>query len=429
MSIKQRLTDHVTAGRLRLEVQRAARPLAVVAAAFVATAFALSYIFGNVSGGSDIREIRVAVADATGVVAGRSEVRVLGITAKTHITDVEPRAGGGAVLTLEVPRDLGAVHRDARLALRPNTPLQDMYVDVLDPGTPRAGELGGSEVLPIDRTATGVNVADVLQVLQPDVRADLGAMLRDLGGSLEDHGRTLRQAFVELMPFVRIADRVAAQVGRREAQTRRLVHSTTQLTAALGDRDAAVRRLAADGGATLDQLGRSAGDLERSLQALPITMERLDRSFTGVRAVVGDVDTAVTGLLPVADRLGPGLDAVRSLSGAAAPAVRALDEPVRRLRPLSRSLQPVATQLRSALDALAPQVPAVDRVITKVAGCGYAIQRFFHWTSSVFKLGDAHGPGPRADVTLGVESSGALRDPRNIRTTGCAPGLGKGATP
>jgi phospholipid/cholesterol/gamma-HCH transport system substrate-binding protein len=204
--------------------------------------------------------------------------------------------------------------------------------------------------------------------------------------------------------------------------THRLVHDVTVLTTELGRRQSQIRRLVGNGAATLSALGGESASIGSTIHELPATLDRVETSFAGVRSVLGDVDTALTDLQPVADRLGPALKALRDLSGAASPALEALVTPVTRLSPLARQLSPFARDLSRAVQLLAPQVGAIDHTTSDLAGCGFALQRFFQWTSSVFKLGDAHGPGPRADVTLGVESSGLKQDPRVYATPGCAPG-------
>jgi virulence factor Mce-like protein len=428
--IRERLTDGLSRERVAIELKRSIAPAIVTLVGGLLGLAAFGFIVAKTSGSSfhEQTTLRFAVSDATAVVpAGRDEVRFHGIPAGT-ITKVQLEEHQ-PVLTVKLRASMGPIYRNARAQLRPNTALQDMYLDIVDRGTPSAGRAQAGDPLPASRTATSVNVAEVLQTFDPDTRAHLSTVLRDLGQGLGGRGDELRQAFVEVTPFLRVAGGLSRQLATRSASTRRLVTNTASLTAALGRRDKQLRRLVDEGGATLDTLAAGSPDLNATLLRLPPTLQRLDSSFTAVRGVLGDVDHAVDALRPVAGELPGALPAVRRLADHAGPAVRALQRPVQQLQPLARDLQPLAQDLSTGLAALQPQVGDLDHVTRSVAGCKVPLQRFFQWTPSVFKMGDAKGVGPRADVTLAVESAGIARDPRLFAGKSCAPGKQLGGVP
>lgn len=427
--VRDQLTDGLNRERLTLELRRSVAPALVTLVGGLLGLAAFGFIVSKTSGNSfhGQTELRFAVADATAVVpANRDEVRFRGIPAgsitKVDTVDHQP------VLTIRLRASMGTIYRNARAQLRPNTALQDMYLDIVDRGTPEAGKATAADPLPASRTDASVNVADVLQSFDPEARAHLSTVLRDLGGGVAGRGDELRQAFVAVAPFLQVAGDLSRQLSVRTRHTRSLISDTATLTNALGDRDAQLRGLVEAGGATLNTLAAGSRDLDATLVALPPTLRRLDTSLVAVRGVLGDVDGAVRAVQPVADELPGSLRAVRHLADHADPAVRSLARPVNALKPLVRDLRPLAKNLSTALAALQPQIADVDRVTKSAAGCTYALQRFFQWTPSVFKLGDAKGVGPRADVTIAVESSGVARDPRLFAGRSCAPGRQLGGT-
>jgi virulence factor Mce-like protein len=364
--------------------------------------------------------VRFAVDDATGVVEGKNDVRYKGIPAGT-ITKVE-MAGTQPVITVQLQKKYGRIYRDARASLRPNTALQDMYLDILDRGTPASGLAGTTDPVPAAQTDTAVNLSDVLNVFRADQRARMRALLDNLGNGLRDRGAPLRTAFTQAVPFLQVAGRVSRQLARRRPMTRRLVHNMAVLTTELGRRDKELRRLLHDGGTTLTTLKDGSRDLDATLAQLPPTLTAVDSSFTAVRGVLGDVNDAVASLQPVAGRLPGSLAALRRLNSSAAPAVRALQPPVRRLVPFAQSLRPLARSLSSAVNALRPQVDTVDLVTKRVAGCKRGIQGFFQWDASMSKYGDVRGPVPRGNVAAGAQSSGALTSPDEYAPQACTPG-------
>ena len=130
---RSRMSDRMSRERLKIELKRAVRPaIAVGIGGAVALACAI-YIGVHVSKTllASTYEVRFAVDDATGVVEGKNDVRYKGIPAGT-ITKVE-MAGAQPVLTVRIQEEYGRIYRDARAALRPNTALQDMYLDVARP--------------------------------------------------------------------------------------------------------------------------------------------------------------------------------------------------------------------------------------------------------------------------------------------------------
>ncbi|MCW3066595.1 MAG: Mammalian cell entry related domain protein, partial [Solirubrobacterales bacterium] len=313
--------------------------------------------------------------------------------------------------------------RNAHASLRPITALQDMYVDITDRGTPSAGLATARTPLPLSQTDTAVNVRDVLQVFTPDRRSELAQLLDGLGNGLADRGTSLRQAFVELVPFLRNAGQLSKELADRAVLTRQLVHNFATLTGQLGERSAQLRQLVADGGATLKQIEAGATDLNATLRDLPAFLTQADSSFATVQTTLPNLDGALRALGPVADRLGSGLDALRSFGAAADPALLALRTPVKRLVPLADSLRPFAAKLASSATNLLPQVPDLNHIVKDFAACQLGLYSFTHFTASLLKYVDSRGAYPRGDLIVDLNSlGGQTADPNTKATPGCTPG-------
>jgi len=420
--VRTRRTSTLTRERVELELRRGARPALVAAAGLLLALGIFAFIGGKVSDTllADTYEVTFAVRDVSGVHDGMNDLRIKGVQAGT-ITKVETR-GTQPVITAKVDKSYGDIYRDARARLRPNTPLQDMYLDVIDRGTPAAGKARAGEPLPADQTELPVPVADVLNTFQPAVRGRLQGLLDEFGNGLADRGRSLQTAFIELTPLLRAADRIAAQLARRAPMSRRLIRNTAILARALNERDHDLRKLVRDGATTLGTLQAGRGDLDATLRALPGTLSAVDSSFTAVRAVTDDVDRALVALRPVIPQVGPALADLRALNATAAPAVRALQTPIRRLVPLSQALRPLSANLSAAISALAPQMDTVAKVTRGLAACEQGVQGFFQWDASMVKYGDARGPAPRGNLATG--------SPANLRAVpACTPGPAIGGRP
>jgi ABC-type transporter Mla subunit MlaD len=365
-------------------------------------------------------EVRFGVDDVTGVVAGKDDVRYKGIPAGT-ITKVEIVAGH-PVLTARIQTKYGQIYRNARAVLRPNTALQDMYIDITDRGSSAAGVAKKADPLPTSQTDSSVHIDDVLDVFGAGERTRLRSLLDNFGNGLRGRGAALRTAFVQAVPFLQVAGRVSQQLAARAPITKRLVHNAALLTTELGRREQTLRALVREGSATLSTLQAGSSDLNATLQALPPTMTAIDSSFTAVRGVLGDVDTAVQSLYPVAGALPTSLAAVNRLNASASPAVRALQDPVQRLVPFAQALAPLSASLSQAVSALRPQVGTIDRVTKDLAACKTGVQGFFQWDASMSKYGDVRGPVPRGNVVIGPQASGVLSSPDEYAPQACTAG-------
>jgi ABC-type transporter Mla subunit MlaD len=398
---RERLTERMNLSLLRLELRRATRPLIILAIGFGVALFAGQYILNNVRGGiGGTHTMNFEVADATGIVPGRAEVRFQGIAAGL-INGVQ-LVNGHAVVTASVANKFGSVYRNATAAVRPNTALQDMYLDVLNRGTPSAGTPTSSYVIPLSQTTSPVNLSEVLNQFQPGVRAHLYNMLNELGNGLADRGAYLRRAFVDLAPFLKIAGQISTELAAHTDYTKQLIHDATALSSILAQRSRQLHSLVVSGTSTLEALATAGGrPLQETIHQLPPTLSVLAPTLSDIDGLLPNLNRAVVDLGPVADRLPSALPALKSFAKSADPAVTALQGPVIKLAPLAQSLTPFSTNLARSLAAIAPQTGYVDRITLDVSRCPKQLDEFFNWTQSVGKYYDAFGSYPRAAFAFG----------------------------
>jgi ABC-type transporter Mla subunit MlaD len=417
-----RITERVNIATLKLELKRALKPLIVMAIGLAATAAAADYILTNINGGiGGTNSVQFEVADATGVVPGRAESRFYGIEAGL-ITNAE-REHGHAVLTATIATKLGPIYRNAQAELRPNTALQDMYLDVTDRGTPSAGIAGPNDVIPMSQTQSPTNLADVLDLFQPDVRTQLNNILNDLGNGLQDRGADLRQAFIELAPLLTIAGNLSHQLADRATLTKQLVHNTAILSAVLASRSTQLHQLVTSGTSTLESLSTEGGvPLSETIDRLPATLAQIQSTLTGVDTLLPAVDHAIVNLTPVADRLPSGLTSLRALGISADPAMRKLETPVAKLLPLADQLQPFSNDLAGALQAIAPQVQDVNTATFAASHCTKQINQYMNWDASAMsKLSDSQGSMVRGNANFGFYADPTFKQSNFMAGTRCAP--------
>jgi phospholipid/cholesterol/gamma-HCH transport system substrate-binding protein len=367
--------------------------------------------------------ITFQVADATGVESGVDEVRFEGIPAG-RISNVGLQ-GTQPVITVDLEGSFGPIYRNARAVLRPNTPLQDMYLDILSRGTPRAGLAQGQNAVPADQTDTSVGISDVLNVFAGQERARMSQLLDALGNGLADRGMQLRLSFAELVPFVQQAAHITSQLARHSQLTEQLIHNTAILTGELGSRAAEIRLLVGADSKLMGTLGANSAPIEQTLAGLPPTINSANTALDALDRVLPRVNGAVTSLYPVANTLPAALRNIRNLTAIATPAVTALENPVTSLVPLAQALVPVSANLSASSTELLPQVPVLARAVSDVGRCLPQLYGFFAWDASMAKFGDARGAAPRGNVVIGAQSAG-IKNPFEFAPQACSPGT---ATP
>jgi len=347
--------------------------------------------------------VRVAVDDAKGVVPGKQVVRLSGIPIG-EITGAS-LVGGHPVLTLTIKGGYAPLYRDAKLRLRPKTPLDDLYLNVESRGTKSAGKLESNYILPAERTVVPVDIGRVLNAFDADTRVRLAQATDQIGRGLGDHGQDFRAALVELAPFLQAAKRLTGEVATRQAETRRLVHNFRLMTEELGSRDAQLRTLVGAGAHTFSAIGDQSSALTQVLLQFPPTLRQLLPAFTSVRTAADQLDPAFDQLKGSAAALPAGLNALKSFSVSALPALTALQKPLPALTSLLTQLRPTAAGLKSDFSLLAPQAPRLDRATTDVVPCELALQKFFANTLSLMKFSDTQGVVARGQTIDGLDTS------------------------
>lgn len=423
-SIRSRMSHRLTGDRVKLEIRRARKPFVVLMGMVVIAVASLSYLVGNLRTSlpwDNPYRVKVAVDDAKGVIPGKQEVRISGVPVGS-ITKAD-LVGGRPVLEVTIDRKYAPLYRDARVRLRPKTPLDDLFLDVERRGHVSAGKLQDGETLTAERTRTPVDIGRVLNIFDADTRPRVKQAIDELGRGLGDHGDQLRATLVELTPFLRDAQGLTSELAIRRGHTRRLIHNLRVMIHELGSREHQLGQLVAGGATSLSELGRADAPLGATIAQLPPTLRRLQTSFAAVRAATGELDPALDALRPSADALPSGLAALRRLTLDAHPAVTALRRPVARLAPFVANLRPTAVDLDRAFADLVPQAPRLDRITAKVVPCELPLQKFFQNTISVTKFHTGRVAFPRGQLVGGLSLfGGQLNDPAQQASPSCAAG-------
>jgi len=299
------------------------------------------------------------------------EVRIAGVPVG-DIRDTGITEDGRARLQLRID-DEHEIHRDARVVLRPKSPLNDMYIEI-QPGSPDAPVLRDGDTLPVTQSVSPVQVDDVLAHLDDNAQAALSTLLSESDVALARAPKSVppgleasREVLADLKPVV-------TQLEKRRAHLARLVNALADVSTAAGDNDVRLQRLATSLSSTLQTVSGRRRSLDRTLAQLPGLASELRETSSSVATLAGQLDPTLDNVRRASDEL-PGalarfresvdeldgfVDEARPVVDRAGPVVgdlRAATPDLRRvagdLRPVTRDLRPMTAMTVPHLDDLA----------------------------------------------------------------------------
>ncbi|MCW2778370.1 MAG: hypothetical protein JWN17_2095 [Frankiales bacterium] len=316
------------------------------------------------------------------------EVRIAGVPVGS-ITKASVTDAGTAKLTMKLDEGT-VVYKDAKLLLRPKSPLNEMYVE-MDPGTAKAGKLREGGTIAKSQTAQPVLVDEVLGNLDKRSRDALSSLLAESDVALAhaqpdlvDGIGSVKDTVVDLKPL-------ATALQTRRDKIARLVTDVSRISQVVGGKDQRLAALANDTSRTLATVSSNNDALSASLADLP-----------GVVDELGNATSKVDGL---ADELTPTLKDVTAASKDLPPALRELTDTVESLRtfsdkarpviadarPVVAGLRPVVRDLNTSLRRISPITAKLDQDTALLVPYLVGVQDFFYNTMQLTTLSDANG--------------------------------------
>ncbi|HVK30479.1 MAG TPA: MlaD family protein [Nocardioides sp.] len=389
MGLRKRL--HKNWERVRTEPGLKKNVITMALLLVLATA-AGSWVLGNqrfTAPWADRFELAAEFEAVPGVAPGNGqEVRMYGVIVG-QITDARVNDAGRAELVMSL--DPGhPVYEDARLVLRPKSPLNEMYVEI-DPGTPDAGRVESGATLPVTNTERPVQVDEVLGHLDDRARSALTTLLAEADVALASADRTLPAGLDETKDVAGDLRPVLAELEKRRGQLATLV-------TALGDISGAV---AADD----ERLARLADGLSSTLGTVSDESDSLDAALAQLPALAGRLESSTRAVSRLTEQLDPTLRDVHAAAGVLPKALERVDSTVRRLRttvdvarptiaharPLVADLRPAVADLRSALPVAARSTARLDPATAMLVKYLPDLGAFFVNTHSMTSMRDANG--------------------------------------
>lgn len=368
------------------------RNVVVMALLIVLATVAGSWVLGNqrfTAPWADRFELAAEFEAVPGVAPGNGqEVRMYGVIVG-QITDARVNDEGRAELVMSL--DPGhPVYEDARLVLRPKSPLNEMYVEI-DPGTPEAGRVESGTTLPVTNTERPVQVDEVLGHLDDRARAALTTLLSEADVALASADRTLPAGLDETRDVAGDLRPVLAELEERRGRLATLVTALSDISSAVAADDERLTRLADGLSSTLGAVSGESGSLDAALAQLPALAGRLESSTRAVSRLTEQLDPTLREVHSAADVLPDALERVDSTVRRLRTTVDVARPTIAHARPLVADLRPAVADLRSALPVAARSTARLDPATAMLVKYLPDLGAFIVNTHSVTSMRDANG--------------------------------------
>ncbi len=329
------------------------------------------------------------------------EVRIAGVTVG-RITEADITEEGHARLTLAIEPDY-EIYKDARLVLRPKTPLNDMYVE-MNQGTEDAGEFEDGDVIPVEQTANPVQIDEVLGHLDENTRQALTTLLGESDVALANAPEHLPAGLEATDQTLQTFRPVVQSLAQRSDTIASLVTALRTIASAAGEDDERLQRLISSMATTLSTLAGHDDDLRAALGELPGVTDELGDATSSVSTLSEQLDPTLRNLKKASSDLPEALEELGDVAGNLEQTAETAGPVVRGLRPLLADLQPFVDSLQPTLEDLVPvsdRLPGgTDLLVSRMAD----LQAFVYNTASIVSLQDANGGILRGQIDVNTST-------------------------
>ena len=247
-----------------------------------------------------------------------SPVRIAGV-AVGKVKTVEPKEGTDqALVTLELKESALPIHEDATAKIRPRIFLEGNFFIDLTPGTPSSPKLADGDVIKVTRTATPVQLDQVLTSLQSDSRQDLRDLLDGLAVGLNSkpsaaddrnadrsaRGETAAESFNDAYKDSPAALKGGAQVNdallgtEPDRDVARLLEGTAKTTGALIRNEGLLKDLITNFNGTMAAFASESSNLSASIRLLAPTLENANAALASLNAAFPPTRAFAREILP-----------------------------------------------------------------------------------------------------------------------------------
>jgi phospholipid/cholesterol/gamma-HCH transport system substrate-binding protein len=300
----------------------------------------------------------------SGGITHNSDVKIGGVPAGT-ITDLELTKRDTAVITMKLdegyPIGSGAVANS-----RPVNLLGEKYIELL-PGDMRHKQKSGV-LIPESRTSRPTELDDMLNILQPDVRARMRILINEAGIALAGRGANFNDLLDKLPPALDQTEKVVADFSRDNGRLKSAVVQSDRVLASFTRKNEDLQKLVDSAAGTLRITADKRRQIAATLQQAPSTVRQLQSTLADLGGTATQLEPMARQVRATAPQLARTLRDVPDFTKDASPALSAASKAAPALTSLGRRatapvqrLEPTLGQLDEFAGRLAPVTDVADK--------------------------------------------------------------------
>jgi phospholipid/cholesterol/gamma-HCH transport system substrate-binding protein len=206
---------------------------------------------------------------------------------------------GGARVVLQVDAPSAPLHRGARALIRPKGLLGNPFVEIT-PGPANAQTIPSGGILPLQDTASPVDLDQVMDLFDPQTRQRIQTLTREGGASLANRGSDLNTFLAALPAIMQDASAVTGKIAQQDQQLSALDVEFDRIAQMMASEDQAFRRDLTNGASLLDVMAAH----QQALKAELVYADRaLGELAAGLKGHEHDLNTILRSMPSLLDEL------------------------------------------------------------------------------------------------------------------------------
>jgi phospholipid/cholesterol/gamma-HCH transport system substrate-binding protein len=287
------------------------------------------------------------------------------------IKDIRLTNDNFAEVDIEVEEAFSPLREGTRAVIRATSlsGIANRYI-ALTPAPNNARALDDGATLSAEDSTTIVDLDQLFNTLDPEVRRSLQRVIRGSGEQFEDKGAQANEAAKYFNPALSTTRDLVNEVNRDSRTLERFIVDGARAMSALAERRSELTDLISNANGAAEGIARENAAFSETLQRLPGTLRRANSTFVNLRATLDDLDVLVAESKPATRELAPFLRVLRPLVERAEPTIRDLRTAIRRpgadndlvelTRKTPRLQRVAAPSLRNTTRALRRSTPVLD---------------------------------------------------------------------
>lgn len=302
--------------------------------------------------------------DAAGLTKN-SNVKIGGVAGGT-VKDLKLTDHDTAMVKMELDKGAFPIGVGAKAESRPVNLLGEKYVD-LDPGD-LSKPLKSGAFIPMSRTSRPVELDDVLNMLQPDVRARLRIFINEAGIAMTGRGTDLNKTIDELPSALDQTQELVSSFSKQNQMLGDLINRSDRVLASFSSKRGDLQDLVTSAADTLQVTADKRKQLADTVRAAPGALSQLRGTMTQLADTSTRLEPFAAQIRKTAPPLTQTLKELPGFAGDAKPALASLRNAAPALTTLGtdartpvRRLRPTANELADFTKNFKPLVESFDK--------------------------------------------------------------------